>query len=335
MNKIESENKKNIINLKEINEDNIIDIEDISEEYDDINENKIANNNINSTIRYREIIDYIKKDEKKNYDKNAFLCNILLYTSDININDKLSSLSLLAYCYKDKEKNEQIYRIARKFEQNVQYLKEVDPTLFINVFFYAAYSFKKDGQYIYSMKYINKTVNIIDEYIQNQEKKKYNYVEKYYKDISINLTKYIKNAKINFTNNRKFFTSEKCKNIKQIVDLILEAGNNSDINDEVDDYIFAINKIWLIKLKYFLEDYLIAEDTNIQSIYYEKAFDFAYFFNSYFDDDFILDIHYNKRKENNKNIRFTAFPGPINNYSIYSFKDYWKDDINADENFYM
>ena len=330
----ESEDIKNIINIKKINEDNILDIEDISEEYDDINDNNITNNNINSTIRYKDILDSIRNNEEKDYNRNEFLCNLLLYSSDIDIYDKLSSLYLLTNSYKDNDKKEQIYKIARTFEQNVQYLKDVDPTFFIYVFYRAAYCYKNDEQYIYAMKYINKTVNIIDEYIQKQEKEKFNFVEKYYQDISINLTKYIKNAKINFTNNRKFFTSEKCKNIKQIVDLILEAGNNSDINDEVDDYIFAINKIWLIKLKYFLEDYLISEDTKIQDLYFDKAFDFAYFFNSYFDNDFIIEI-YNKKNVNMKTIKFTAFPGPINNYYISSFKDYWNDNMNADENYYI
>ena len=317
----------NIMNLKEINEDNILEEEEEQiDEKEDFENKKMENNK----IRYKELLNFIKERVNPKYlNYNEFLCHILLMPSNIDILDKLTTLSLKSYCYQENKKIQQIYHIARIFEQNVNYLTNVDPMIFVRVFFRAAFFFKDEGQFIHAMKYINKSINIIKKYIKNSEDKKDLYlVEQNYTEISIGLNKYLKNS-INILTKEDYFSSPIIKQLKQIIELILENKYNLDVNDE--DFLYVINKKWLVRLNNFIEDYEIAQKTNIEDFYFNKAFDFAYFLDFYFRDDTTEAI--NKSKGNN--IKFTAFPGKINNYYITDFKDHWKNYTDADENFYI
>ena len=99
-NNIESKNEiKNEINDKEEKNNSI--------NKDNIDINKIWNNNSKYKINYTHIFEYLKKrDESKYFNENEYWCNILLIPPEIEISDKISVLDLLSRYYdKSKKKN--------------------------------------------------------------------------------------------------------------------------------------------------------------------------------------------------------------------------------------
>lgn len=316
----------NLMGLSELNKDNILE-EDNSIEIIDIQGKK----NLKNKIRYLELLNYIsERDDKKYHNKNEFLCNILLIPSEIDISQKISTLSLLSYCYQENNKKEQIYKIGRKFQENVNFLNEVNPILFVRVFFRTAYFLKKKQNYIYSLKYLNKANNIIKTYIKSEEDKKViDLVDKNNKEIFFQVENYLKNLKNKFALDDNYFSFNIRKKMKLIIDKVLQ---NNEKENENGDYLFAISKIWLIKLNNFLKDYNISKETNISDVFLDKAFDLVYFLECYYRKNNITEMELNGK---NKSISFSSFPGPINNFDITDFKDNWNDNINIDENFYI
>ena len=325
----EREQINNLLNLSELNEDNK------KEEYNSIENVEFQKKESQKNkIRYLELLDYIReRDDKKYHNKNEFLCNILLIPSDIDISHKLSTLSLLSYCYQENKKIELIYKIGRKFEENVNFLNDVNPILFVKVFFRTAYFLKKKKNYIYSLKFLNKSTNIIKTYIKSsiEDKKVIELVDKNNKEIFFQVENSLKNSKNKFTADDNYFSLNIRRKMKSIIDTALQ-DNRKENNDNSDDFLFAISKIWLIKLNNFLNDYNISKETNISDVYFNKAFDLVYFLQCYYIKNDITEIDYN---EKGKNIKFSPFPGPINNFEITDFKDNWNENINADENFYI
>ena len=327
MENVEFDTNNNL--LKKGKEDNLAEVEEIADE------NFYHNNNKDKyKIKYSKLFDYIKdRSDIKFHKKNEFLCNILLMPSKIDFFDKLSILSLLTYFYKEDKKINQIYNIAKKFEENVNYLKNINPMLFVKVFYRAAFFLNKKEKYIYAMKYINKSINIMNNYIKSlEDKNDYDLVDNYFKEISINLNKYIRNSKIKIYNNDGFLSIKKIKEYIQKCNSIIKGKNDLNVKD--DDFLFIINKIWLIKLKNFLEDIIIARETNIIDLFLNKAFDFEYFFDSYFNNE-VLENKTEEKEVKSKNIKFLAYPGPINNYYITDFKDNWNNFENEDENSFI
>lgn len=355
-NGIKENYKINIINLKEVNEDNLLDEEDINEE------NEYSNGNINKKnkqkikLKYTELLENIKnKDSDEFLYINEYLCNILLMPSEIDISNKIATLNLISYCYQKSEKAHLIYNIARKLENFLIYLKAVDPVFFVHVFLRAGYFLNIEGIYIYSIKYLNKAIDIIQNYRGIEKEKIFmcNQLKQQLKDKLIDYT----NKILKQFNEEDIFSLDKCNNIKNIIDLILEGKNNLNSNNE---YLYIINKIWLIKLKIFLVKYLISIETNNRKEFIKNALDTKNFINSYLKNETNIinnnnetnkndEKKYNKKeykkvkkrvefnktnetKDNNKDI---CFPGPINNFCITAFKDFWYDNINKDENDFL
>jgi hypothetical protein len=119
---------------------------------------------------------------------------------------------------------------------------------------------------------------------------------------------------------------EDIKNIKKLIDLLIDDKYEIDKENE-NTYLYVINKKWIIKAKSFIENYIKAKKDNIQN-FFDEAFDPQYIYESYFD---VKDI----KKDKDKPKLFFAFPGLINNFEISTFKDYWKDSKNLDENDFM
>ena len=321
------DNKKLIYNLKDINKDNIVDEEIVADNDDDnIDNDKYTES---SKLKYNEIIEYIKqRDDNKYHNKNEFLCNILLMPLNIDFSNKISVLSLITYCYQENKKYNLIYNIARKFDKNDKYLNAVDPLFFFHVYFRAGYFLKLDNNYCYSKKYINKAMDIGKKKSKIQ-KTKVMICNDENNEINDYLNNYINRINNNFDN---YFNPEKCHDIKNMVDTILEGKNNLDIKLN-DEHIFVINKKWLIKVKNFMEDYLNSIEIKNNYEFLENAFDLQYFLNSY------LNLNQNKitnkEDESKENYGLSPFPGPINNYEIIDFKDHWIDNLNLDENYFL
>ena len=351
--------ENHIINLKDINEDNCLE-----DNLFDENENFYDNNyddkfKQKSKLKYTELIDKIKNGYKKEFAyKNEYLCNILLMPPQIVLSNKISTLSLISYCYQESHNFHLIYNIARKFENCSNQLKALDPIFFINVFYRAAIFYQENNNFIYALKYIDKTISIIKDYSNIQENKIVK-CRNMFRDIKDIVNAYLIQTSIKF-NDGSFFSVNQCNDIKDKIKLILEGKNIFDNNDKNNNYLYVINKYWLIKLKNFIEDYLTCiEMMNVED-FFPKIFELKFFFNSYFKNiDLKKEINTkndknteqqkekkktkdkknnkkkDKNKENNVNKNYSPFPGPINNYNITDFKDIWYDNINFDENDFL
>ena len=338
-NPIQNNNILNTISLEKENEDNMLDEEIIyDQENNNENEiNEIKKKKSNYKLKYTELLNELRKnDYKDKHHNNEFVCNILLTPSEIDFSDEISTLSLLTYCYQENEKVELIYKIARKFEESVSNNNAIDPLFYMHIFFRAAYFLTLEKQYIYSMKYLIKCQNIIKKNRKINQKKitKVNY---YYSEICSNIAKYLNISKNNFLEDDKFFSPIKCHEIKDIIDQILK--NKYIINDNNNENLYAINKIWLVNLKQFLEDYITAIEMKTIEIF-SNSFDYDYFLECYFNNNNKDKKKQNKNQDNKSKkgkemLKYAAFPGPINNYYITEFEDYWYDNNNKDENYFI
>ena len=67
---------------------------------------------------------------------------------EIDLSFKISTYSLITYCYQVNENFIQIYNITRKFVKNEDNLKVVDPIYEFHTFFRTAFFLHKQNQYI-------------------------------------------------------------------------------------------------------------------------------------------------------------------------------------------
>ena len=129
--------KMNKFSLKKENEDNLIE--------NDSKEESSKNTDLLSSkykIKYTKLLKLCRiRDKPEFHYENEFYCNLLLMPSVIDISDKLSTLSMISYCYQERENCNLIYLINHKFEKNIQYIDNVEQNFFINVFCRAAYFF--------------------------------------------------------------------------------------------------------------------------------------------------------------------------------------------------
>ena len=327
----DKEIKNNIdskFNLKDENEDNLIEIKTSKENGTQIEEETFSKK-LKYKLKYFSILNELRDIDEKTYNYHHDLyCNLLLMPSEIEISNKLSLLSIISYCYQLRQKYELIYSISNKFEKYIVFINSVDPNFFLNVFCRAAFFFQKQKNYLYAYKYILKCNEII-----NKNNSKFsNYKKKTIKNYDLDMTKdyinYLKEKKEKFMNDNSFYKEEGQK-IKELIDSIILGKNNIDIESvespsptSNNNYLYVINNDWLIKAKKFIEPYLVSSE---DKVFHERTFDFNYVYNSYFDE---------KDKNNKDNIieELPAYPGPINNFPLTSFKDHWEDYINLEEN---
>ena len=305
-NKIEKEKNEIIIDNKEINID------------------EIWEKNSKFKLNYTKILDSIKKRSNFTTSSNEYLCNVLLMPQKIELSDKISSLNLLSAFYKKNRRNNLLYSIVNKFDKCLDDLLSMEPALVVNVFIKAIESLSEENNYIYAYKYLQKTQKIID---KNSFviKKKYNLDSFVIFNEEIKAA-YLKNTIIyrkNFSDNESI-KNEDIQNIKKIFDSLIEG--KYEINSK--EFIFVINKKWVMKSNIFIDNYMKAKEGDINR-FYEESFDPDYIYESYFN------IKNNDTKNIKKQKNYSAFPGPINNFEITAFKDYWKDSINLDENYFL
>ena len=86
--------------------------------------------------------------------------------------------------------------------------------------------------------------------------------------------------------------------------------------------LYLIDKMWIIKLKTFMQPYIESRKEKLIDLFCENAFNKEKVF------EFI---------QAQKNNLFEMslglyFPGPISNLNLYSIKDFWYDPLNIEEN---
>ena len=320
-NSTQNTEKKTKFSLKNENEDNLIE-NDSKEEKEFLNNSKESPKTMKYKIKYTEILKKLRANDKEedNYE-NECSCNILLMPSIINFSDKLSTLSMISYCYQVRKNCNLIFSINHKFEKNLKYINDFDANFFLNVFGRTAFFMKEEQNCFYALKYIEKCSDLIKENSSKFKNSKKEKISEYLKEMNENLLNYIKSKEVQFKD-KELMSKEKCTEIKELINLIITNKNNIDLNDGDNNYIYAINKNWITKVKIFIEPYIINFEDNDK--YIKDVFDPIYVYKSYFDEKI------------EKNIKYTfPYPGPINNFPLISFKDFWEDKENLDENVFL
>ena len=329
----------------------------INEKEENITNNtteKEKNNTKKYKIKYGVMINFLKsedRDQKEYYNSNEYWCNILLMPTEIEFFNKISILNLLSKYYQKKRNKELIYKLAYKFDKCIDSFNTLDPVFAINSFNSAIQNLNNQNTFLYAYRYMTKIKKLIEKNIVSIKK---NYSIKNINDFFNE----IKNDSINFINNYKmkymddnYFKIEEIYKLKELIDSLLigkyniendannvendsKTGENDvntgekdkkieDNNNINNQYLYVVNKEWLFKTKLFIENYIKAKEQNIKN-FYEESFEHNYIYNSYFNEK--------NEKRKNSGTGFYAFPGPINNFEITSFKDYWIDFVNLDEN---
>ena len=323
------EKKENINEIEEIKDNLEKEKNEIIIEKKSININQLWNNISRYKLNYTNILNLVKKDKSDSGKTNEFFCNLLLMPLKIELSDKVSTLNLLSNFYKRRNQVHLIYQIINKFDKRLDSLMSIEPALVANVFVRGMEYLKAQGNYIYSYKYLIKTKKILE---KNAIiiKKNYNLesFEIFCEEINAD---YIKNIIIY---RKKFSDDEMIKDevieqIKKLIDLLMD--DKYEINKENEnEYLYVINKKWIVKAKSFIENFIKAKKDKIKN-FFEEAFEPQFIYESYFD----IKNENEKNKDKTKPKLFFAFPGPINNFQISSFKDYWKESKNLEENDFM
>ena len=296
-------------------------------------------------INYKRVIDFLNSRNRTDcYNNNEYWCNILLMSSEIELSNKISILNILSNIYQKKKRYELIYNLANKYDKNLDLFNTVEPAFAINIFIKAINLLNNQNTFFYSYRYMLKIKNIIKNnlvYI----KKKYNIdnVTELCDKIKSNFSDFINNYKEKYMKD-DFFKIEDVQALKNLIDSLLSGkynidnGNNMSENDKDNDinnnnnFLYAINNDWILKAKIFIENYIKVREQKINN-FYDESFDPEYMYDSYFNENNEKD---KKNTKNTKNVKiskvFSAFPGPVNNFGITSFKDYWIDFFNLDEN---
>ena len=209
--------------------------------------------NIKYKTKYFSLLsDITRKDSIQYQIKSEFLCNMLLFPSNIKLENKIPCLSYLTYCYKECKKPEFIYSIAKKCEKYIDSSIEIDPNFLIKIFYRASVFLSKQKNYFYSLKYLNICRSLIFNNKNSISKNLISMIDNNYRKIDQELLDYISKKKSQFKKLRigkinnlgKFLMT--LKNKKYNYD---NEKNNLDINDK---YLYALNKFWLNKALCFM-----------------------------------------------------------------------------------
>jgi len=327
---MESTSIKRLFDLKKENEQNMIFYpENKDEDINDINKEEISNNKSKYKINYPAILKKIvNRIESQNVYDNEYYCNLLLMTGEIDIQSKISNFSLLTYCYQENENSELIYSITNKFEKKfMQNINKETNDSFMKIFFRAAFFFQKQKNCFYACKYIKKCVELIVNYQFSEQRT--GKVLEYQSNMENDLDNYIKEKKSLFNDEK--FLQEKGKAIKELIDSIITSNNNIDNKEPTSDnesdnynYLFLINKKWIINAQMFISSFLSTRG--------DKSLDNKKLIEETFGKDYVFNNYFNQE---NSIGAFPAYPGPIDNIPITSFKDHWEDYKNEDENYFV
>ena len=308
---------------------NILDINN-----NNIQKKKAPNKNKKYKIKFSAIIEELRTncDKAGKINNVEFTTNILLMSSQINITNKISCLTVLSYINYERRNSLYTYYLNKKIFKYLQIQKSIESFIYIRTFYRAAFFLEKEKNYFYAKKLINEAYNLsknskidnkskgllieLNHKIDEGIKEEINIYIKKFKDIEepSNLTKekYIKllNLFKNINDNTYI------KN-----NLNLNTYNNIDINTDEDIYFYLINKSWFIKALKFLSDYHEQRQKGLSDDYISNVFNANYCYRNYFDI-----------KEENK---YNPFPGKIDNYSLINWTDNLYDPYNEDENFIL
>ena len=258
----------------------------------------------------------ISKDEASQQKDNEFIINILLMSSKLSETNKLACLLLLYYLSRKEQKNQNrlnylYHKICKLCIKN-----EIMESEIVQQFLY----FSDNNNFLILLQYLSQIKKIFpsDKYINKSYKSSIDTLESI---INEKLNLYLEEIISKFSS-FNIIPEEHLSKIKNILDQLFNA--NYQIKD-TDTPLYIIDKIWLMKMKCFIEPYIVARKEQVSNLLCENSFNY----------NKVLELI--KQQENDDNnsekpLR-VIFPGPINNLHLIENKDYWYDPINLEENF--
>ena len=293
------------------------------------NKNLENNNKKEYKLKFSALIEESRQnsDDFNQINNVEYTTNLLLMSSQINITNKISCLTLLSYINYERRNAIYTYYLNKKIFKYLQIQKSIESFIYIRTLYRAAFFLKKEKNVFYAKKFIYETANLkknskIDQSSINMlnninaeiDKELYDYFGlfvKKYKDIE----------------NPDNLTEEK---YNKLLNLFQKLNNNTYIktNNTTDDsYYYILNKKWFLKAFTFLSDYQKQRNVGLKDKYFLMAFEPSYCYLNYFD---IKD-----ENEKEKKYEYKPFPGSIDNYSIINWTDIWYDISNEDENYIL
>ena len=290
----------------------------INKDENDFNQNNLEINSSKYNFDYATYFNSVN-NILSSISKEKLLIQIFLISSKINMFNKQVFLDKLYRIIESEKNNQMIYYILSKM---IKYIKTGRMSVYMintNLFYFIDF-LSNNQNYFYAYQFFSelqnlnnnisidkKTLTEINDFI----KEKINYYEKYFTtminskefDVFHNIINKILNQNIQLENND-------------------EENNKDNVNEQ--QYVYLINKTWLINAKNFLDHYIFGRDTQMINDFFVDAFDMKN----------VLSIFLSENNLNKpiKGKTYFPFPGPINNFPMTDWKDILYDPINEEEN---
>ena len=290
----------------------------INKDENDFNQNNLEINSSKYNFDYATYFNSVN-NILSSISKEKLLIQIFLISSKINMFNKQVFLDKLYRIIESEKNNQMIYYILSKM---IKYIKTGRMSVYMintNLFYFINF-LSNNQNYFFAYKFFSelqdlnnnisidkKTLTEINDFI----KEKINYYEKYFTtminseefDVFHNIINKILNQNIQLENND-------------------EENNKDNVNEQ--QYVYLINKTWLINAKNFLDHYIFGRDTQMINDFFVDAFDMKN----------VLSIFLSENNLNKpiKGKTYFPFPGPINNFPMTDWKDILYDPINEEEN---
>ena len=290
----------------------------INKDENDFNQNNLEINSSKYNFDYATYFNSVN-NILSSISKEKLLIQIFLISSKINMFNKQVFLDKLYRIIESEKNNQMIYYILSKM---IKYIKTGRMSVYMintNLFYFIDF-LSNNQNYFYAYQFFSelqnlnnnisidkKTLTEINDFI----KEKINYYEKYFTtminseefDVFHNIINKILNQNIQLENND-------------------EENNKDNVNEQ--QYVYLINKTWLINAKNFLDHYIFGRDTQMINDFFVDAFDMKN----------VLSIFLSENNLNKpiKGKTYFPFPGPINNFPMTDWKDTLYDPFNEEEN---
>ncbi len=258
------------------------------------------------------------KSKSSSFDKYSeieYNCNICLNSSLIDMANKINAFSLLSYINFNNDFYDNLFYINNRIIKLLGKDKGIEAFIFIRTLYRASkILLEKFNNYFHSYYYANLAIIIKDKSkIDHDSIKLLNKLISNLKEVT---EKYIIKKKNSFSNPEEF-NSKKINLLKEILNNIGKDNFNND-----DNLYYVINKNWVDRACNFFNEYErlinLKKDEEL-AIFIEKSFNFNNIYYQYIGEELPNFTIPDSDKS------FPFFPGPIDNYSISVYKDFWSD----------
>lgn len=331
---VEKYNSNGNYSLKLINDDNELDDRDISNKLimnKDINAENNKKVQLNYSLIIRNVIDDIMNCQYVKKIEDEYLINLLLMPSINDIFIKTLCLNLKFKLYEYKKDYLMIKYIINKVNKSYENNKNLNIILF-SILNSSSQIFKEKNNLFYAYYFLRKAKNLAKNIYKGDELKK---IDSSLLELSEEIYEHINSKYEIFKNKNKMNKNTLNLIIKILNEILIQQNsyikeeNNNDFNDEKEicgSYLFAINKDWIMRAKIFIDCYRVFADGMMDENFLESIFNKEQILDNYFND---------LSEKEGMNSYNTLYPGPIDNFNLLRYKDFWEDPFNDDENYYM